>query len=117
MTKMSDTTITILQIIADSTSPIKSDAIRLHESLRGEDGTRISNALYNLKKGGFAVADNARCYSIAAAGRALLSENGRGVAIKKKPRGARGAPPPHPHHQETRPDYLWCRRVENAQHR
>lgn len=85
MTKMSDTSLTILRIIADSPEPIKSDLIRQHQALRGEDATRISNALFNLKKGEYAVADTARCYSITARGRAVLAENGHGVAVKTKP--------------------------------
>lgn len=83
MTKLSDTSITILRIIADSPEPIKSDLIRQNHGLRGEDATRISNALFNLKKGEYAVADAARCYSITARGRAVLSDNGTGVAVKR----------------------------------
>lgn len=97
MTKMSDTSIMILRIIADSHEPIKSDMIRQHQELRGEDATRISNALFNLKRGEYAVADAARCYSITARGRAVLAENGHGVSVNTKPgagarKGAREKP-------------------------
>lgn len=90
MTKISDTSLSILRIIADSPEPIKSDLIRQSQALRGEDAKRISNALFNLKEGEYAVADAARCYSITARGRAVLADNGHGVAIKTKPGSGAG---------------------------